>query len=72
MSEVKHRVLSEMFRGLLSRMDSLSTEELLELQSTRGGAEGACSQAFHHVMLALEDMARAELINRDLIRGAGA
>ena len=71
MSEVKHRVLSETFRSLLSRMDSLSTEELLELQSGRGGTEGACSQAFHHVMLALEDMARAELINRDLIRGAG-
>ena len=68
---MKHRVLSETFRSLLSRMDSLSTEELLELQSGRGGTEGACSQAFHHVMLALEDMARAELSNRDLIRGAG-
>jgi hypothetical protein len=71
MSEVKHRVLSETFRSLLTRMDALSTEELLELQSARGAEEGACSQAFHHVMLALEDMARAELINRDLIRGAG-
>jgi hypothetical protein len=71
MSEVKQRVLSETFRSLLTRMDSLSTEELLELQSARGGTEGVCSQAFHHVMLALEDMARAELINRDLIRGAG-
>ena len=71
MSEVKQRVLSETFKSLLTQMDSLSTEELLELQSARGGTEGACSQAFRHVMLALEDMARAELINRDLIRGVG-
>ena len=66
--EAIHELRREIEKGSPARL----TEELLELQSGRGGAEGACSQAFHHVMLALEDMARAELINRDLIRGAGA
>lgn len=68
MNEERFRVSGELFRRILTHMDSLSRDELLELQAERREVRPElCSPAFYHVILALEDLAKVELVNRDLI-----
>lgn len=71
MPDDRIRVSGELFRDMLARMDSLTRAELMELRD-----EGkclrpeSCSPAYYYVVLALGDMAGAELINRDLMGGS--
>jgi len=68
MSEERFKVSGELFKRILTQMDSLSTKQLLELQTEgRGVDPGVCSPAFYHVVLALQDLAKVELVNRDLM-----
>ena len=49
-------------------MDELSRAELMEIIAERSElTRDVCSPTFYHVVLALEDIASAELINRDLM-----
>jgi len=49
-------------------MDSLSREDLITLQTEGSDLNpDSCSPAFYHVMRALGDLARVELVNRDLV-----
>jgi hypothetical protein len=71
MTEERFRVSSQLFRNILARMDELSRAELMEIRAERNEiAPERCSPAFYQVVLALEDIASAELINRDLM-GSG-
>lgn len=68
MSEAKLKVSGEIFKSILTHMDALSRKELNELkEGGRTLESGLCSPAYYHVVLALEDLARVELVNRDLI-----
>ena len=72
MSEERFKVSGEIFRNILTHMDTLSRKELLELKDGGKSLEsGLCSPAYYHVVLALEDLARVELVNRDLIGERG-
>jgi len=49
-------------------MDSLSRSELVELRvESEMAIEKNCSTALFHVIQALDDLAKLELINRDLM-----
>lgn len=68
MSEERVKISGEIFRSILTHMDTLSRKELMELKD--GGKTiktGQCSPAYYYVVLALEDLARVELVNRDLM-----
>lgn len=68
MNQEKFKVSGRLFRSILTQMDSLSREDLITLQTE--GAElnpDLCSRAFYHAVQALRDLARVELVNRDLI-----
>lgn len=68
MMEVRYRVSGELFKKILSHVDSLIRAELLELQAESKAAQGReCSQALYHVIQALDELAKVELINRDLM-----
>jgi len=68
MREARFKVSGELFKTILTQMDSLSRKQLLELQAEGKGVEPeVCSPAFYHVVLALEDLAKVELVNRDLM-----
>jgi len=68
MREARFKVSGELFKTILTQMDSLSRKQLLELQAEGKGVElDVCSPAFYHVVLALEDLAKVELVNRDLM-----
>lgn len=68
MKDDRFKVSGELFRSILSQMDLLSRHELMEIQAERREIKpDLCSLAFYHIMLALEDLARAELVNRDLM-----
>lgn len=72
MADGRFKVSGELFRSILARMDSLSRAELMEIRAERMEiSPERCSPAFYHVVLALEDIASAELINRDLMGGSG-
>jgi|GEM_PF-1513802 len=72
MSEVRFRVSGELFKRILTQMDTLSRKQLMELQDEGRGVEPElCSPAFYHVVLALEDLAKVELVNRDLMGDRG-
>jgi hypothetical protein len=72
MADDRYKVSGELFRGILARMDSLTRAELMELRAERKELRAEhCSPAFFHVVLALGDIAGAELINRDLMGGSG-
>ena len=72
MSEDSIKVSVELFRDMLARMDSLTRAELMEIREEgRDLSPENCSPAYYHVVLALGDMAGAELINRDLMGGSG-
>jgi hypothetical protein len=73
MAEDRFRVSGELFRDILARMDSLTRAELMEIRAEgRDLRPESCSPAYYHVVLALGDMAGAELINRDLVGGSGS
>jgi len=58
----------ELFKKILSHMDSLTRTELLEIQDeSRRVLEGDCSQALYYVVRALDELAKVELVNRDLM-----
>jgi hypothetical protein len=58
----------ELFKKILSHMDSLARTELIELQAeSRRALEGDCSQALYPVIRALDELAKVELVNRDLM-----
>ncbi len=68
MSEGRFKVSGELFKGILTQMDTLSRRQLMQLQDEGRGVEPElCSPAFYHVVLALEDLAKVELVNRDLM-----
>ena len=68
MSEDRCKVSGEIFKSILTHMDSLSRKELLALKDGGKSLEsGLYSPAYYYVVLALEDLARVELVNRDLI-----
>ncbi len=68
MSDERYKVSGELFKRILTHMDSLSRKQLMELQAEGRGVEpDICSPAFYHVVLALEDLAKVELVNRDLM-----
>lgn len=72
MADDRIKVSVELFRDMLARMDSLTREELMQIRAEgRGLSPENCSPAYYHVVLALGDMAGAELINRDLMGGSG-
>jgi hypothetical protein len=72
MTEDRIKVSVELFRDMLARMDSLTRAELMEIRAEgRELRPDSCSPAYYHAVLALGDMAGAELINRDLIAGSG-
>jgi hypothetical protein len=72
MSEGRFRVSGELFKRILTHMDTLSRKQLMELQNEGRGVEpGICSPAFYHMVLALEDLAKVELVNRDLMGDQG-
>lgn len=72
MADERFKVSGELFRGILAKMDSLTRAELMELRIERKDVKPEhCSPAFYHVVLALGDIAGAELINRDLMGGSG-
>ena len=68
MIEDRLRVSGELFKKILSHMDSLSRKELLELQfESKMAIQKGCSPALYHVIRALDDLAKLELVNRDLM-----
>ena len=68
MVEERLKVSGEMFKKILSHMDSLTRKELLELQAESEVAQQEnCSPALYHVMQALNELAKVELVNRDLM-----
>ena len=68
MIEDRFRVSGVLFKKILTHMDSLSRTELMELQAESTEATpGDCSPALYHVILALKDLAKVELVNRDLM-----
>lgn len=68
MSEERLKISGEIFRSILTHMDTLSRKELIELKDGGKTVEpGHHSPAYYYVVLALEDLARVELVNRDLI-----
>jgi len=68
MIEDRLKVSGEMFKKILSHMDSLTRTELLELRAeSKVASEADCSQALYHVIQALNELARVELVNRDLM-----
>ena len=68
MIEQRLKVSGVMFKKILSHMDSLTRKELLELKAESEVAQKErCSPALYHVMLALNELARVELVNRDLM-----
>ncbi len=72
MSENRLKVSGALFREILTHMDSLSREELMGLQTERREIKpDLCSPAFYHVILALEELAKVELVNRDLMGNSG-
>lgn len=73
MNDGRFKVSGELFKGILTHMDSLSRKQLLELQTESKGVEPeVCSPAFYHVVLALQDLAKVELVNRDLMGDQGS
>ena len=71
MQDERMKVSGELFRDMLARMDSLSRAELMELRAEgKSVSPECCSTAYYYVVLALGDMAGAELINRDLMGGS--
>ena len=71
MKEDRFKVSGELFRRVLTHMDLLSRDELMEIQAERREIKpDLCLPAFYHMIIALEDLARVELINRDLIGGS--
>lgn len=68
MIEQRLRVSGVMFKKILSHMDSLTRNELLELQAEIEVAQKEkCSPALYHVIHALNELAKVELVNRDLM-----
>lgn len=68
MIEQRLRVSGVMFKKILSHMDSLTRNELLELQAEiKVAQEEKCSPALYHVIKALNELAKVELVNRDLM-----
>ncbi|MEM7007687.1 MAG: hypothetical protein AAF462_00965 [Thermodesulfobacteriota bacterium] len=68
MIEDRLKVSGEMFKEILSHMDTLSRNELLELQAeSEVACKEKCSPALYHIMQALNELARVELVNRDLM-----
>lgn len=68
MTEDRLKVSGEMFKKILSHMDSLTRKELLELQAeSKVTSEQECSPALYHVLQALNELAKVELVNRDLM-----
>lgn len=68
MIENRFKRSGELFKKILSHMDSLDRTELLELQAeSRRALEGDCSQALYYVVRALNELAKVELVNRDLM-----
>ncbi len=68
MVEERLKVSGEMFKRILSHMDSLTRTELLALQAESKAAQREdCSPALYHVMQALNELAKVELVNRDLM-----
>jgi len=71
MPDERIKVSGELFRDMLARMDSLTRAELMELRAEgKDLSPESCSPAYYYVVLALGDMAGAELINRDLMGGS--
>ena len=72
MSEDRFRVSGELFKKILTHMDTLSRKQLMDLQDEgKGVGPEVCSPAFYHLVLALEDLAKVELVNRDLMGEQG-
>lgn len=68
MIEDRFKVSGELFKKILTHMDSLSRSELVELRvESEMAIEKNCSPALFHVIQALDDLAKLELINRDLM-----
>jgi len=68
MTSDRFRVSGDLFKKILTHMDSLSRKQLMELQLESKEIEpDSCSPAYYHVMRALEDLAKVELVNRDLM-----
>ena len=68
MIEDRFKVSGESFKKILTHMDSLSRKEHMELQAeSKVALEGDCSPALYHVIQALDDLAKLELVNRDLM-----
>ena len=68
MIEDRFRISGELFKRILLHMDSLSRKELVEIQAeSRAARADDCSPALYHVILALDDLAKVELINRNLM-----
>lgn len=64
----KFKVSGNLFKKILSHMDSLSRKELMELQAECSSAiQSDCSPTLYHIIKALDDLAKLELVNRDLI-----
>ncbi len=71
MTEDRLKVSVELFKKILTHMDSLSRSELLELHNESvKTAPGDCSPALYHVIMALKDLAQVELVNRDLMNNS--
>ena len=68
MCEERFKVSGELFKRILTHVDTLSRKELIELKDEGRDLEpDLCSPAFYHMVLALEDLAKVELVNRDLM-----
>ena len=68
MIEDRHKVSGELFKRVLTHMDSLSRAQLVQLQDEINNTlPGECSPALYHMIKALEDLAKVELVNRDLM-----
>jgi len=68
MIEDRFKVSGELFKKILSHMDSLTRTQLMELQAeSKEAAQGDLSPALFHVIQALDELAKVELVNRDLM-----
>jgi len=68
MIEDRFKVSGELFKKILTHMDTLSRSELVKLRvEIEMAIEKDCSPALFHVIQALDDLAKLELINRDLM-----
>mgnify|MGYP006908325471 CR=1 FL=1 len=68
MPDDRMKISENIFRKLLAEMDSMSRTELISLQLEDSGPRPEeYSPALYHIIMALRDLARAELINRDLM-----